>query len=178
VTDQHQNPTHQHSPNPPFPQQYANPAGQQRLNLGDMSGSTPLAGPGSRRPAIIAVVASFIALGAVVLGGFAVYDRFFKEDSGIAACKAMRDDRDTAMDSDGDGELSEEEYKAVREMFDDSRYEAIREHGKALVDLVSQMSKIPDNQGAGALVDQIADHATGLQMACADQGIVVNLMDN
>jgi hypothetical protein len=177
VTDQHHDSTHQHSAYPQVPQQYANPAGQQPLNPGDVSVSGPSAGPGSRRP-VVTVIASFIALGVVVLGGFAAYDRFVKEDSGIAACKSMRDDRDTSMDSDGDGELTEEEYQAVREMFDDSKHEDIREHGKALVDLVQQMSKMSDDQPAGALVGQIADHATGLQTACAEQGIPVNLMNN
>jgi hypothetical protein len=127
---------------------------------------------------VVPVVAGAVALGVVVLGGLAVYTRFVKEDSGIVACKAMRDDRETSMDPDGNGEFTEEEYKALREMFDDSTYKDIREHGQSLVDLVWEMSRIPDGDAAGDLIGRIAESATGLQTACADQGVVVNLMDN
>jgi hypothetical protein len=129
-------------------------------------------------PSITAVVAGVLALGVVVLGGLAVYDRFVKEDSGIAACKVMRDDREASMDPAGNNEFTEEEYKAVREMFNDSRYEDIREHGRSLVDLIWQLSRIPEDEAAGDLIGRIADHATGLATACADRGIPVNLMDN
>ena len=128
----------------------------------------------------VAVLTTVLALGLVVLGGVAVYDRYVKEDSGIAACKAMRADRETAMDADGDGKFTEDEYAVVRDMFDDSRYEDIREHGRALVELVFRMTKVPDSEHAGSFVslDEMADRATALQTACAKHGIVVNLMDN
>jgi uncharacterized protein YcbK (DUF882 family) len=131
-----------------------------------------------RRSSVGAVIAGALAIGLVVLGGFGAYHRFLREDSGIAACKAVRDDRKTSMDSDGNGEFTEEEYKAVREMFSDSRYEDIREHGKSLVDLIWQVNRIRDDEAAGDLIGRIANHATGLQTACADRGVVVNLMDN
>jgi hypothetical protein len=125
---------------------------------------------------MIAVVAGTLAV--VVLGALVIYGRFVKEDPGIVACKAMRDDRETWMDADGTNELTEEEYRAVREMLIDSRSADIREHGSSLVDLIWQMRKIPDDEAAGDLVGRIADRAMGLQTACADHGIVVNLMDN
>jgi hypothetical protein len=82
------------------------------------------------------------------------------------------------VDADGSGELTEGEYRAARARFNDSKYDDIREHGNGLVDLVWQIQRIPDDQAAGDLIDRVAGHASGLQAACADHGIVVNLMDN
>lgn len=60
--------------------------------------------PKSRKPLIIAAIAAV----AVIMFGtaaYAAYDGYIKEDSGLAACKAMRDGQEiTDGDGSGDGE--------------------------------------------------------------------------
>ena len=58
MTDQHSDPIQQHSPYLPVPQQYSDPTGYQAFHLAEMSGSTPSAGPRSRRRLSDNVVAS------------------------------------------------------------------------------------------------------------------------
>lgn len=73
--------------------------------------------------------------------------------------------------------MTEAEYREARELFEDSRHEKIREHGTALMDLAWQISQMPEDQEMGALafIGPMGTHISGLQTACADQGIIVNL---
>lgn len=180
MTDQHPgiNPTHQPGLRPQVPSQYSGPGGQQPSHFNDVTDPTSSARK-HRKPIIIATIAGVLSFGLVVLAGLAVYDTFFKEDPGIAACKALRDNRDSFVDPEGDDEFTEEQYREIRKMFEDSKYEDIREHGKALVDLGWQLSNLPEGAAASALafLGEFIEHATGLQTACADQGIVINLLD-
>ncbi|MGW0150825.1 hypothetical protein ACWDVU_35185, partial [Streptomyces sp. NPDC003333] len=60
---------------------------------------------------------------------------------------------------------------------EDSRHEKLREHGTALVDIVWQVSNLPEGEEMGALafIGPMGTHVAGLQTACADQGVIVNL---
>ncbi|MFI0796049.1 hypothetical protein ACH4OY_25710 [Micromonospora rubida] len=134
----------------------------------------------SRKPIIVAAAAivGVLALGTI---GYVVWDGYIKEDSGVAVCKAIRDGKQmdgSAKDSDnGDDKLTEKEYRAARALFEDSRHDDIREHGTALIDIVWQMSKLPKGQEMSALafIGPMGTHVSGLQTACADQGVIVDL---
>ncbi|MEU4472809.1 hypothetical protein [Micromonospora sp. NPDC023888] len=163
------------------PQQYQpHPIGQQDLGS-DQPGHLPPpppAGTSSRKPLLFAAVA-FVVLLMLLATGFTVYEGFIKEDSGVAACKAMAEGRDPDGTSKGTGEdeLTEAEYRKTRKLFEDSRHEDIREHGTALVDLAWQISQLPDGQemGAIAFLGPVETATTGLQTACADQGVILKL---
>ena len=123
-------------------------------------------------------------LGAAVLVllaglGWVLYDGFVRADPGIAACESIRDGRPVNGDVDNDQEVSEAEYRAARAQFEQSDHERIREHGTQLMDVVWNLSRIPDSQTASAIgyVGPLTTHAQGLQSACADQGVIFNLTD-
>ncbi|MEK8107642.1 hypothetical protein NKG94_25990 [Micromonospora sp. M12] len=100
----------------------------------------------SRKPLLIAV-AAFVGVLALAAGGLAVYDGFIKEDSGVAACRAMSEGRllDGSAKDSGDDELTEAEYREARKIFEDSRKPEIREHGTALVDILWQLQDAEDS---------------------------------
>ncbi|MFY1656026.1 hypothetical protein [Micromonospora sp. WMMD1274] len=135
--------------------------------------------PSRRKPLLIAIGASLVMLllAAVAIG---VYEGFIKEDSGVAACKALRDGKKadgSEKGSDDDDKLTETEYRNARKLFEDSRHDKLREHGTALIDITWQVSNLPEGQEMGALafVSAMGTHMAGLQTACADQGVIVNL---
>ncbi|MGW4157504.1 hypothetical protein ACWEDF_30595 [Micromonospora chersina] len=173
-TQQPQQPYQQGGPGYP-PQQYQPDAAGQPQPAGYLT-TPPI--KRSRKPLIVALGAVLAVL-LLTTAGFAVYEGFIKEDSGVAACKAMRDDTKVVADdeSGGDDKMTEAEYREVREMFEDSRHEKLREHGTALVDIVWQVSNLPEGEEMGALafIGPMGTHVAGLQTACADQGVIVNL---
>lgn len=121
-----------------------------------------------------------LVLAAVACGAaYVAYDRnLILKDSGVKACEAMAGGDKMFAGKAGDGKkLTEAEYRQVRAVFEDSRYDDIRDHGTKLMDLAWQISKMGDNPGLEALayVGQVTEHMTGLQSACADQGIIVDL---
>ncbi|MET8040377.1 hypothetical protein ABZU25_05860 [Micromonospora sp. NPDC005215] len=138
----------------------------------------PPAGTSGRKPLLFAAVA-LVALLMLVAAGFTVYEGFIKEDSGVAACKALAEGKgpDGTAKGSGDIKLTEAEYRETREVFEDSRYEDIRKHGTALVDIAWQISQLPEGQemAAIALLVPVETATTGLQTACADQGVIVEL---
>jgi hypothetical protein len=142
-----------------------------------MTPSAPPAAP-SRKPLIVAAAAALAVL-LLAVGGYGLYDRFIREDTGVAACKAMREGKkaDGSAKGSGDDKLTEAEYRQARRVFEDSRHDDIREHGTALMDLAWQMSQIPNGQEMGALafMGPMTTHMSGLQTACANQGVIVTL---
>ncbi|MFE0589149.1 hypothetical protein [Micromonospora echinospora] len=140
--------------------------------------------PGGSAPGPLAAYrVPLVAAGAVValllagVVGTAIYQAV-KEDSGITACKAMAagsEGKETL--GDGDDELSEAEYRELREQFADSDHEKIREHGTALVDIVWEVSRMKGDEAAGALayIGPMSTHMTGLKTACANEGIQIDL---
>ncbi|MEV4808695.1 hypothetical protein [Micromonospora avicenniae] len=133
-----------------------------------------------RKPLVVGLAAGAAVL-VLAVAGLAVYEGFIKEDSGVAACKAMRDGQKIVGDDDaGDDKLTEAEYREVRGQFEDSRHDDIKEHGTALVDIAWQVSNLPKDQEMGALafLGPMGTHISGLQTACANQGVIVNLNQN
>ncbi|MFC8848727.1 MULTISPECIES: hypothetical protein [unclassified Micromonospora] len=170
-----------HTPAEPQQQPWMGPDGQPYPQQPSESmTTTPLPAPPSRKPYLVAALA---AIGVIAVGtiGYVVWDGYIKEDSGLAVCKAIRDGKNmdgTSKASDaGDDKLTEAEYREARALFEDSRHEDIREHGTALIDIVWQVSKLPDGEGMGALafVGPMGTHMSGLQTACADQGVIIDL---
>ncbi|RLP93195.1 hypothetical protein [Micromonospora sp. CV4] len=180
MTDPNQQPPQTpYQPSAPVhpPQQYL-PA-EQDPALGYPGQQPPAPPPAASSKPLLFAVGGFLAVLALLAGGYAVYDGFIKEDSGVAACKAMRDGKEidgTARGS-GDDKPTEAEYRKVREQFEDSRHEKIREHGTALIDIAWQVSNLPEEQEMGALafMGPLTTHMSGLQTACADQGVIVDL---
>ncbi|XTZ18516.1 hypothetical protein ACQSSU_14665 [Micromonospora echinospora] len=135
--------------------------------------------PGPLAPYRVPLVAAGAVLALLLAGvaGTAIYQAV-KEDSGITACKAMASggEGNKAFD-DGDDELSEAEYRELREQFADSDHEKIREHGTALVDIVWEVSRMKGDEAAGALayLGPMSTHMTGLKTACANEGIQIDL---
>lgn len=176
-SQQPQQPYQQGGPAYPPPQQW------QPAEPGQPAAHTPPAPPAppagrSRKPIIVAVAAA-VAVLLLTTGGLAVYEGFIKEDSGVAACKAMRDGKkmDGTAKTSGDDKLTEKEYRAARKVFEDSRYADIREHGVGLIDIAWQVQQLGDGQEMGALafIGPMGTHVSGLQTACANQGVIVNL---
>ncbi|WP_433113769.1 hypothetical protein [Micromonospora sp. CA-246542] len=130
----------------------------------------------SRKPLIVAALA-FAAVLVLGVGGYVVYDGLIREDSGIAACKAMADGKqmDGKPKSADDDKLTEAEYREARKIFEDSRKPKIREHGTALIDILWQVQGMEDGGGALALIGPMGTHVSGLQTACADEGYIVKL---
>jgi hypothetical protein len=125
-------------------------------------------------PWLALAVALLVVAGA---GGWFLYDRVIRTDSGVAACEALRDGDKAVDGDDGDKTMTEAEYRELRGVFEDSRYEDIRDHGTKLIDLVWQLSKLGEEPGMEALafMGPLTEHVTGLQSACADQGVIVDL---
>ncbi|GGR98904.1 hypothetical protein GCM10010169_49370 [Micromonospora fulviviridis] len=173
---QPQQPYQQGSPGYP-PQQYQ-PADPGQPQPTGFVTTPPPTKPNRRKPLLLALGAALAVL-VLTTAGLAVYEGFIKEDSGVAACKAMRDGTSVVADdkSGSDDKMTEAEYREVRELFEDSRHEKLREHGTALVDIVWQVSNLPEGEEMGALafIGPMGTHVAGLQTACADQGVIVNL---
>lgn len=132
---------------------------------------------------------ALLAVAVLVLAGglWTAYTKnlIFK-DSGIKACEALRDGNSAIKNNGSNDKLTESQYRQMRAIFEDSRYDDIRDHGTKLMDVIWQMSQaVGDNSGAsddgsalGAAMmylQPLSEHMTGLQSACADQGIIFTL---
>ncbi|MFJ8691245.1 hypothetical protein [Micromonospora wenchangensis] len=153
-------------------------------DAGTTTGWAPVSAGKTGNPILLAAtvaLAVFVVLG---FGGYAVYDQFIREDSGVAACKAMAagkkmdgSPKTTGGDTTVDKKMTEAEYRKARAIFEDSRYEKLREHGTAIVDVAWQMQGLDDDSGMAGLafMGPLGTHLSGLQSACADQGVIVDL---
>jgi len=160
---------------PLMPQQYSSPAASADPSW---SGPQPPAAPQAARVRMWPYVAAAVVAVLFAGGGlWMFYDRVIRTDSGIAACEAMASNSqivDGAKVS-GDEQLTEAQYRKLRNVFEDSRYDDIRDHGTKLIDVVWQVSNLGKDPGLEALpyVGQLTEHMSGLQSACADQGIII-----
>jgi hypothetical protein len=192
------NPTPAGPPQQPWATPDAEPQPQQPWAGAGEQPQQPWAGPGEQphppqpggmtvlppqpnRKAIIIAAATIVGVLAVGTLGFVVWDGYLRKDSGVAACEAMRDGKspDGGANSGEDEKLTEARYREAREVFEDSRHDKIREHGTALMDIVWQIDQLPKSQSSAALafIGPMSTHLAGLQTACADQGVIVNLTD-
>jgi len=97
-------------------------------------------------------------------------------DTGVAACEAIADGRKPVESS---GIMSTADYKAAREVFADSRYEAIRTNGTKIIDLAWQAQGMGSNNlGVLALMSGIADAYSGLAGGCASVGYTIPPLGN
>src|SRR5690349_5056635 len=89
-----------------------------------------------------------LALAVVVagIGGWFIYDRIINADSGVAACRALRDNKFFPAAT---APVTETQYRGLRGVFEDSRYEDIRDHGTKLMDLSWELSKVYQNPDLG-----------------------------
>lgn len=115
-----------------------------------------------------------------VSGGIAYNRGLIFKDSGIKACEALRDGKSTFKgDPQKQTPMTEAQYRALRKVFEDSRYDDIRDHGTKLMDVVWQVSQLTKDDSSSmsllAYLGPLTTQATGLQSACADQGIIVDL---
>lgn len=96
-------------------------------------------------------------------------------DSGYAMCVAIANQDNKTVSSNGDNEISEDEYQRTRKLFSESRYEAIRVNGTKFVDLVWQISGLSKESALAALpmVGQLTDSYAGLSGGCAEQGVTL-----
>jgi hypothetical protein len=152
---------------------------QQAPELWQQSAPPPAPAKKARWPWLV------LAAAVLVLGGgvYTAYDKnlIFK-DSGIKACEGLRDGSKTVAGTDkaSNQKMTEAQYRQARKVFEDSRYDDIRDHGTKLMDVVWQMSqtldgKEEDQMGALIYLQPLTQQMTGLQSACADQGIIINL---
>jgi hypothetical protein len=134
--------------------------------------------PTPKRSGIRPIAWAALAVAAVVLGtaGWFAYRTFAPAgspgaapDSGIEACKAMRD---TPVAENGKQKpLTEQRYREIRTMFEDSRDPDIRSNGTKLIDIAWQISQ--DESQAFAYLSPMMSALTGLQTACANHGIIL-----
>ncbi len=123
------------------------------------------------------------ALGATIVfalsGGWYFYEHVIRADPGIAACQSMTSDQQIAgwQKSGVDRTLTQAQYRTMRKVFEDSHYDDIRDHGTKLIDIIWQVSRLSKDNGTMALsyVVPLMEQLLGLQSACADQGIIINL---
>lgn len=134
--------------------------------------------PPKRRTGLIlaaAVVAGLLVLTGV---GYVAWQRF-GPDPGIAACEAMAAKKSPVSDSANRGgdKLTKAQYLELRDVFDGSRHDDIRTAGLKLVDVLWQISQIPEGEEFGALafIGTATSAMTELTGACANHGIVVSL---
>lgn len=123
---------------------------------------------------------------AVVFAGSGITYAYNKglifKDSGIKACEALRQGNRTFTGAaQNDTPMTEQQYKDLRKVFADSRFDDIRSHGTKLMDLVWQISQLTDSKdpesGFALLpyVGPLTSEVSGLQSACADQGIMFTI---
>ncbi|MEV6634299.1 hypothetical protein AB0M54_26485 [Actinoplanes sp. NPDC051470] len=106
-------------------------------------------------------------------GGWFAYRKIAVKDPGIVACEAMAAGDRSYAGQEPDAKLTEPEYRKIRKVFADSRYDDIRDHGTKLIDVVWQAGQAGENNLV--YLQPLATQLTGLQSACADQGIFINL---
>jgi len=93
------------------------------------------------------------------------------KDSGYAACEAIHEGKAPVK---AKGIMTLDQYRQAREVFADSRYEAIRSNGTKLMDLAWQAQGMGDNNlGVLALMGGVADAYSGLAGGCASVGITI-----
>lgn len=136
-------------------------------------------GPAPKKRRTWPLIALPVALLVAGAATYIAYDRgIILKDSGVKACEALRDGNKTFNGAaQNDKPLTEAQYRELRGVFADSRHDDIRDHGTKLMDVVWQVSQLGDEPGMEALayIGPLTTHMTGLQSACADQGIIVNL---
>jgi hypothetical protein len=118
------------------------------------------------------------ALSLVLLagGGWLVYDRVLREDSGVAACRTLAGTERNKSGDAADDNLTRDEYVSMRKVFADSRYRDLREHGTKLMDVLWQVSQLgTDDEVAMSYLQPLTEHLSGLQSACADHGVIIDL---
>jgi hypothetical protein len=97
-------------------------------------------------------------------------------DSGLAACEMIANGGTLNNESSGET-MTKAEYQQLRDIFDGSRFPAIRDHGTRLMDYAWQMQSLTaSDQNALAalpLVQPMTEAYTGLAAACADHGHVL-----
>ncbi|MET8150183.1 hypothetical protein ACIBSW_24180 [Actinoplanes sp. NPDC049668] len=132
--------------------------------------------PPARRDRRWILIGGVLAVVLVAAGGWFAYDRLIKQDPGVAACNVMREHADAVQGGAG-APMTGAEYAAARAQFEESRHDDIREHGTSLIDVVSQIQKLGKDPGAGAVVylGPLTAHTTGLQTACANHGVKLDL---
>jgi hypothetical protein len=128
---------------------------------------------------------AYAALAAAILvlagGVWTAYDRgLILKDAGIAACESLRDGKTVEgapIDTKADNKMTEAQYLQLREVFRDSRHDDIEKAGTALIDVMWQVTQLGKDPGLEALpfLGQMMSALTGLQGACANHGIVVNI---
>lgn len=110
--------------------------------------------------------------------GWWVYDTQIRTDTGLAACKAVRDGgKLQGTSSNVDKTMTEDTYRQARKIFQDSRYGDIRQAGTKLIDVVWQVTQLGPNPGFGALLylGQLTGAITDFEGACANHGVVIKL---
>lgn len=92
-------------------------------------------------------------------------------------CQAMQKDKLNGGNNNDD--MTKAEYTELRAQFAAVDDEALREHGLKLIDIGWQMSRIPEGKELGALVymGSLTDAMTGVVGACAQHGVVLDLME-
>lgn len=136
---------------------------------------------GNRRNWTVLLVLSAILLALVIAIGFAVQRLnllpagvpLIGKDSGVAACEAMAAGR-KPVERSGEA-MSAKEYRAVRGVFADSSYPAIRDNGVRMVDLAYQLQGLEATDLVAALtyVQPLTQAYAGLTGGCAAVGYTI-----
>lgn len=124
-------------------------------------------------PAAIATLVVAVLLTAAT--GWFVYTRVIRTDPGIVMCQAFRDGAADGSD-DSEGTITPAEYHQLRDEFEKSRHDDIRQAGIRLTDVAWQFFQAgPDSAARPAYQSQLLLALTDLQGACANHGVVITL---
>jgi hypothetical protein len=100
------------------------------------------------------------------------------KDSGIAACEAIASKGSKTGPAKTAGTTKAEEYRALRDVFANSRYAEIRDPGVRFVDLLRQVEGMGKNAGLGALafLGPMTESYAALSGGCAEHGYTLPAM--
>jgi hypothetical protein len=141
--------------------------------------------PPPRRQSLLWPILALVAAVLFLAGGAATlyHKGIIFKDSGVEACEAMAaGDQTFTGDQQSETPMDDARYRELRAVFEESRHDDIKDHGTKLMDVVWQVSQLTRGGDAGMEVltymQPLTTHMTGLQSACADQGVIVTLPKN
>lgn len=98
------------------------------------------------------------------------------KDSGIKGCEQIAAKKNPVKgDNSTSSKMTATEYKSIRDIFNNSRYDDLRQAGTKFIDLLWQISNMPEDAGFAALglIGPLYADYGALSGACANRGVVI-----
>jgi hypothetical protein len=129
-----------------------------------------------RRLLIAAIAGLILAIVVPVATGWFVYTRVFKEDPGLAVCETLRQDASDGDDNPGsDNDVTQSDYIELRDAFEDSRHDDLRDAGTRFADVYWQTEQAGSGSLRSSDRDRLLSSLIDLQGACANHDIIITI---